>query len=90
MNAPIDPLRPGREPAAEVAFSPSWVFRLFPKDAALVLRALGGRLRDDEDRAAASTLCDRLTLLRASAVEGFERTYAIAAEHVDAKKEAKP
>jgi hypothetical protein len=89
MSTPIDPLRPPREPAAEVAFTPSWVFRLYPRDASLVLRALGGRLRDDDDIKAAAELGDRLTTLRAKAVEGFERTYTVAAEHVRAKGEPK-
>jgi hypothetical protein len=90
MVAPLDiqavaGSREPREPNAEAVFSPAWVFRVFPKDAALILRALGGRLKDDADRQAASDLCDRLTLQRAAAVRDFASPYEAAAEHVRAK-----
>jgi hypothetical protein len=74
-----------REPNAEVMFSPAWVFRVYPKDAALILRALGGRLSSTLDEQAASELCDRLTLMREAAVRDFAGPYIAAAEHVRAK-----
>jgi hypothetical protein len=74
-----------REPGPQAIASIVWTFQLGARDASLMLRALGGRLADDEDRAAASTLCDRLTLQRERQIFDALKGYTIAAEHVRAK-----
>ena len=74
-----------REPGPQALAAIVWTFQLGARDAALMLRALGGRLADDDDRAAASLLCDRLTLQRERQLLDSMKTYTIAAEHVRAK-----
>lgn len=51
--------------ATEMIMKTNWELKLDPRDATLVLKALGGRLRDDEERAEAKRLGDRLTQIRA-------------------------
>jgi len=49
---------------ANITMTTGWNFSTGPDEAALILAALGGRLKP-EDRAAAKHLGDTLTLLRA-------------------------
>lgn len=53
------------EGKSEMHLRPRWVFELDRRDALLVLKALGGRL-SDEEKVLAEQLGDRLTLQRAN------------------------
>jgi hypothetical protein len=55
------------DPNAHLAISPTWVFQLGKRDTLLVLKALRGRLTDEDEVSAARELGDRLTRLRAAA-----------------------
>ena len=48
----------------KIKLEKSWTFTLEPEEAALVLRALGSRLRGPEDVKAAKELGDKITLDR--------------------------
>jgi hypothetical protein len=75
------------EPRAEVLFQPSWVFRVYKQDAELILRALGGRIQSEEDRAACRELGDRLTALRAQGVAQMNVGHTIAVTNMQAARE---
>jgi hypothetical protein len=79
MSGPDDE---ANEPRAEVMLSPSWVFRVYKRDADLILRALGGRLTADAELAQARELGDRLTALRAQGVAQMAVGLSIAVENM--------
>ena len=55
---------------ADVRMQVLWQFSADPDEAALILAALGGRLKE-EDKPLAKTLGDRLTLMRAKVAKGY-------------------
>ena len=57
---------------AEVLMHPVWVFKADKREALLILKALGGRLTE-EDAKEAKELCDLLTLQRAALAGDFAR-----------------
>lgn len=79
-----DPSRPDEagEPAPHIELMPMWRFVLGKSDSLLVLKALGGRLTDDLERAQARALGNRLTELRAKASSQYDRSL----QHADAKR----
>jgi len=79
---------PAREPKAEVMLSPSWVFRVYKRDAELIMRALGGRLQSAEDKAAARELGDRLTALRAQGIAQMNVGATISLDHMTSARVA--
>lgn len=83
MTAEDDVGKPG--PDAHLELEWVWVFKLGKRDALLLLKALGGRLANDDEREAASALCDRLTLLREATAREQYRALERAADAVRAK-----
>lgn len=79
-----------KEPAAAVMMRAQWTFEVGARDSALILRALGSRLRDDEDRAAASELCDRLTEHRALSAQHMLQSMERAVASMRKAKAATP
>ena len=69
-------------PNSHIALIPLWQFTLGKRDALLVLKALGGRLANEQEIQAASELCDRLTLQRGSIAQDFAKGITVASEHV--------
>lgn len=53
-----------------VEFSPNWIIDAPPEEMSLILKALGGRLREDEKQHARE-LGDRITHLRAKLARQF-------------------
>lgn len=76
------------EPAADVILAPQWVFRVGARDALLILKALGGRLTEEEDDAAL-LLCDRLTALRQRHGEGLARALDHACDGMEEARAAR-
>jgi hypothetical protein len=76
------------EPRAELMLAPSWLFRVYRRDAELILRALGDRLVTDEERAQARDLGDRLTALRAQGIAQMNVGAQIAVDHMAAARAA--
>lgn len=74
------------ESGPETFMQPTWVFRLGKRDSLLVLKALGGRLSDDE-KAEAEALCDRLTLQRESMIADMLKGLTKAADAVRKKQD---
>lgn len=68
----------------DVNMQVEWIFRLSPAEAALILRALRGQLRDESDVAAAAALCDALTMGRDRTAMGFAKSMANHAQKVAA------
>lgn len=68
--------------APELGMHITWVFKLSKRDSLLVLKALGGRLSEDE-AADAKALGDRLTVLRANDVTQYQQALARAAMDAD-------
>lgn len=69
------------EPRAELMLSQAFVFRVYKRDADMILRALRGTLSEHEI-APARELSDRLTALRAQAVEQVAVGARIAVQHM--------
>lgn len=70
------------EPRAELMLSQAFVFRVYKRDADMILRALRGTLSEHEI-APARELSDRLTALRAQAVEQVAVGARIAVAHMN-------
>lgn len=64
--------------APELGMHVTWVFKLSKRDSLLVLKALGGRLSEDEV-AEAKALGDRLTVLRANDATQYQQALVRAA-----------
>lgn len=58
---------------ADIGIRSKWIVNLETPEIRLVLRALGGRLRDDDEIAQAKELGDKLTRLRAEASKSLVR-----------------
>lgn len=74
--------------AADVFLEPVWNFRVGPRDALLILKALGGRLGEEDDEPALA-LCDRLTALRQRHGDEMARALDRANEGMEAAREAR-
>lgn len=66
----------------EIALHPLWVFKANKAEALLILKALGGRL-SDEEKLQAKELGDVLTKQRASVAEDFMRQLVRHANNVE-------
>lgn len=79
----VDELLP--EGRSEMHLRPRWIFELDKRDALLTLKALGGRL-SDEEKVLAAELGDRLTLQRAKLARDLLKGLAKAEEAVLEKR----
>ena len=78
-------------PCGPVAhLQPVWIFEVNKRDALLILRALGGRLTNDDEQEAARLLGNRLTLQRAKLAGELAAGLEINAEAARADMEKTP
>ena len=66
---------------ADIQMKVEWRFITNPEEAALILTALGGRLRE-EDKEVAKVLSDKLTLSRAKNAREYAEQMAIHASKI--------
>jgi hypothetical protein len=74
------------EPAPEVMINPVWTFRVSNRDALIILKALGGRLNNEDEIKQAEELGDRLTILRSKSLQMIVKAAERAEQHVLDKK----
>jgi hypothetical protein len=71
------------EPKAELTGTTTWTFRVYNRDALLIMKALGDRLSTVEEVKEARELGDRLTALRIKHLEQSAETATRLREHLE-------